>query len=157
MGPSVSIAAIAGFELLGGLGLSFVCGFLVWGGIQQYHFTKQFFTSVGSSWCVFFGILPLCFSLLGIATSIGLFRLREWARKVTIFLSTVPVVSCGLLLLLNPKWVYPRAKPGEQYAILTIGSGFEYHKHVLLFLILIPLSIWWLVVLTRQTVRSQFR
>ncbi len=46
-------------------------------------------------------VLPLCFSLLGLITSVGLFGLREWARKVAIFLSVAPVTICGLLLLLE--------------------------------------------------------
>jgi hypothetical protein len=51
---------------------------------------------------VFLFVLPISFSLLGLITVVGLMLLREWARKAAIFLSTVPVVSYALLVLLRP-------------------------------------------------------
>jgi len=53
-----------------------------------------------------YAVLPFCLSLLGVASTAGLFGLREWARKMAIFLSVAPVTICGLLLLLRPEAIF---------------------------------------------------
>jgi|SRR5260370_4312925 len=100
-------------------------------------------------------VLPLCFSLLGLITSVGLFGLREWARKVAIFLSVAPVTICGLLLLLRPDAIF-QPDIGLKYAILTVGD-LGIVVYAWMFVILIPVSVWWLILFTRKSVRSQFR
>ena len=100
-----------------------------------------------------YAVLPFCLSLLGVASTAGLFGLREWARKMAIFLSVAPVTICGLLLLLHPDAIFP---PDVQYAILAPGSmGIAVYAYM--FMILIPVSVWWLILFTRDSVRSQFR
>jgi hypothetical protein len=100
-----------------------------------------------------YAVLPFCFSLLGVTTSVGLFGMREWARKMAIFLSVAPVTICGLLLLLHPDAIFP---PDVQYAILAVGSmGTAVYAYM--FMILIPVSVWLLILFTRDSVRSQFR
>jgi hypothetical protein len=128
--------------------------FLLKGVVDGYRSTGQLAIRTGD---LFFIVLPAGFSLLGLVTSFGLMRLREWARKVTILLSVVPVLACALLVIWRPPSVFPPPKPDEQYAILTIGSGLGLWIYEALLLILIPVSIWWLVVMTRESVRSQFR
>ena len=84
---------------------------------------------------------PICLSLLGVVTGRGLLRMRNWARRVTLYMATVPVCICGVLLKLDkggpldflPVFVWP------------------------VFVILLPVSIWWWVLFTRKGVRSQFR
>src|SRR5260370_15400018 len=100
-------------------------------------------------------VLPLCFSLLGLITSVGLFGLREWARKMAIFLSVAPVTICGLLLLLRPDAIF-HPDIGLQYAILTVRD-LGIVVYTCMFMILIPVSAWGLVLFTRESVRSQFR
>ncbi len=95
-------------------------------------------------------VLQIAFSLLGIVTAIGLLLLREWARKATIFLSTVPV--CVLLFALL---VFFDATHATGRGGLVAAYGFLMYGVFLL--ILIPLSIWWYVLLTRDKVRAQFR
>jgi hypothetical protein len=102
-----------------------------------------------------YAVLPFCLSLLGVASSVGLFGLRGWARKMAIFLSVAPVTICGLLLLLRPEAIFP-PDTGLKYAILTVGDlGIAVYAYM--FMILIPVSAWWLILFTRQSVRSQFR
>ena len=86
--------------------------------------------------------LPFLFSLVAAASSIGLLRLRGWARTMTLCLATLPVSSCVLDLILD------RPLPGE-WDILPVAK--------ILLAILAPVSIWWWALLTRPSVRSQFR
>jgi hypothetical protein len=89
---------------------------------------------------IFLG-LPFLFSLVAAASSIGLLRLREWARTMTLCLVTLSVFSCVLELILNHK-------TGE-IEIIPIDK--------ILLAILAPVSIWWWALFTRPSVRSQFR
>jgi len=121
--------------------------------VESYRIAGQPLSGIVNARLFAYAVLPFCFSLLGVATSVGLFGLREWARKMAIFLSVAPVTICGLLLLLHPDAIFP---PDVQYAILTVGSmGIAVYAYM--FMILIPVSAWWLILFTRQSVRSQFR
>jgi hypothetical protein len=121
--------------------------------VESYRIAGQPLSGIVNARLFAYAVLPFCFSLLGVATSVGLFGLREWARKMAIFLSVAPVTICGLLLLLHPDAIFP---PDVQYAILTVGSmGIAVYAYM--FMILIPVSAWWLILFTRQCVRSQFR
>ena len=74
---------------------------------------------------------------------------------MAIFLSVAPVTICGLLLLLRPEAIF-HPDTGLKYAILTVGDlGIAVYAYM--FMILIPVSAWWLILFTRQSVRSQFR
>ena len=88
-----------------------------------------------------FLVLPLLFSLVAVASSIGLLRLRGWARTMTLCLATLPVASCVLDLIFD--------HPPGQWEIIPVAK--------ILFVILAPVSIWWWALFTRPSVRSQFR
>jgi hypothetical protein len=88
-----------------------------------------------------FLVLPFLFSLVAVASSIGLLRLRGWARTMTLCLATLPVASCVLDLIFD--------HPPGQWEIIPVAK--------ILFAILAPVSIWWWVLFTRPSVRSQFR
>lgn len=93
-------------------------------------------------------IIQIAFCLLGIVTAVGLLLLREPARKAAIFLSTVPlflVVFASLVLLGASRSTH---NPLIAVAFLIFAA---------LFSILLPISIWWLVLLRRDDVRSHFR
>ena len=121
--------------------------------VESYRIAGQPLSGIVNARLFAYAVLPFCFSLLGVTTSVGLFGMREWARKMAIFLSVAPVTICGLLLLLHPDAIFP---PDVQYAILTVGSmGIAVYAYM--FMILIPVSAWWLILFTRQCVRSQFR
>ena len=133
-GPAPSIVAVAAVQFLGSLPFLYVCGIALWGTIWTTHdFANWPMLVVG------FG-LPFLFSLVAIVTSIGLLRLREWARRATLYLATLPVSGCALFLILHQQ---------EPYDVpLFVGKAS--------LAILIPISIWWWVLFTRNTVRSQF-
>jgi hypothetical protein len=132
-----------------------VCGLFSADEIHLYHLYPRTYQFLAPAVYVVYMILPIGFALLGIAASVGLFRLREWGRRATIVLSIVPVLGCALLVLLRPRSVFP-PDPG-QGALLVIGGGIYLLIFELLLAILIPISIWWLFLLTRSNVRSQFR
>jgi hypothetical protein len=88
-----------------------------------------------------FLVLPFLFSLVAVASSIGLLRLRGWARTMTLCLATLPVASCVLDLIFD--------HPPGQWEIIPVAK--------ILFAILAPVSIWWWALFTRPSVRSQFR
>jgi heme/copper-type cytochrome/quinol oxidase subunit 4 len=98
----------------------------------------------------FLAILQLVFGFLGIAASIGLLYLQERARKATIFLSTCPVMVIVLALFL-----FFAASHENGAESLMAADGFIFCGVVLV--ILLPLSIWWLALFTRDKMRSQFR
>jgi hypothetical protein len=122
---------------------------------ESYRDAGQPLSGMVNARLVAYVVLPLCFSLLGVITSVGLFGMREWAWKTAIFLSVAPVTTCGLLLLLRPDAIFP-PDVGSKYAILAVGD-FGIVVYICMFVALIPVSVWWLVLFTRKSVRSQFR
>jgi len=123
--------------------------------VESYRIAGQPLSGIINARLFAYAVLPFCLSLLGVASSVGLFGLREWARKMAIFLSVAPVAICGLLLLLRPVAIF-HPDTGLKYAILTVGDlGITVYAYM--FMILIPVSAWWLILFTRQSVRSQFR
>ncbi len=157
MKPSSSIAAAAAVLFAGCLLMLSGFGWLLTG-VVSGHFRlgipfPQFFSPPG----LFVVVLPVCLNLLGLAVAVGVLRLREWARKATIVLSTIPVIGCTLLVLLQPSAIFPPPKPDEQHAILTIGSGLGLVFYKDLLVILVPLSIWWLTLFTRASIKARFR
>lgn len=160
MKPRTSIFTIAFVQLLGGVLISFYAGIVLLGTIAQNRSEAAAGYAAHNSsailFGVFFGALPLCFGALNVINGIALFRVRTWAWRLTLFLSTVPVVGCGLLIVLNPVLVFPRTKPNEQYAMLTVGGGLEYAIYLYLFLFLLLVSVWWLWVMSRLGVRAEF-
>jgi hypothetical protein len=123
--------------------------------VESYRDAGQPLSGIVNARVFAYAVLPFFFSLLGVASSVGLFGLREWARKMAIFLSVAPITICGLLLLLRPEAIFP-PDTGLKYAILTAGDlGIAVYAYM--FMILIPVSAWWLVLFTRESVRSEFR
>ena len=85
--------------------------------------------------------LPFLFSLVAVVTAVGLLRLREWARRTTLWLATLPLAGCALFLILYHPSPYDILRPIAK----------------ILLWILAAISIWWWVLVTRSSVRSQFR
>jgi hypothetical protein len=122
--------------------------------VESYRIAGQPLSGILNARLFGYAVLPFCFSLLGVATSAGLFGMREWARKMAIFLSVAPVTICGLLLLLHPDAIFP-PDVGAKYAILAVGD-LGIVVYACMFVILIPVSVWWLILFTRKSVYSQF-
>jgi hypothetical protein len=142
-GPPPSIVAVAVVQFLGPLPFLYVCGTTLWGAVWVTHELAK------SPMLIVVLGLPFLFSLMAIVTSIGLLRLREWARRATLYLATLPVCGCAFFLILY----HPRDLYGAPFAVRDIS----HLVGKVLLAILIPVSIWWWVLFTRNTVRSQFR
>lgn len=93
--------------------------------------------------------VPLCLSLSGVVTGIGLLGLRNWARITTLSMATLPVCGCALFLGLY----HPRNIQG---AIFVVGDLLPTIAWAFL-AVLLPVSVWWWLLFTRKTVRSRFR
>jgi hypothetical protein len=97
-----------------------------------------------------FYLLP---AIWGIVTSIGLFRLRNWAR-ISIIIFSVPLLLLGVfaglvsLLMPVPAGVDTASNPSIILAI-RLGMG-------LFWLTMIGIGVWWLILFTRTSVRAQF-
>jgi hypothetical protein len=101
----------------------------------------------------FLGILPGIIGVLGFLTAFGLFRLRAWARRIALYLASVPVTVFALLAVLRPKSIFPPEPGGALLAVGDLGYPFC----VYLVALLAPLSLWALILLTRREIRSQLR
>lgn len=157
----LSSVMVAFVQVVGGVVFACLGALLLRGTITQVHVNRAagfVATSPSSASFAFsFGLVPMCFGLLSAATGVGLFLLHEWARKATLFLATVPVLTFAVLILVNPSWIFPRPGPYEQYGLLTIGSGIFYLVYLYALLLLVPISIWWLALFTRPRAISQFK
>ena len=98
--------------------------------------------------------LMMCLSLFGMATGIGLFYLRHWARISVLIWGGVSVfvgllgISIVLLMSFSPTPPAPDWPP----------EGMQAVRWILLMVYGLPLliGIWWLVLFNRQTVKTQF-
>jgi hypothetical protein len=144
-GPSAPIIVVALVQFLGSLPFLYLCGIVLWLTIWVNHELANSPTVL----IVVFG-LPFLFSLTAVVTSIGLLRLREWARRATLYLATLPVSACALFLILYHP---PRDVYGAPFAVRDI----THPVGKILLAILIPVSIWWWVLFTGPSVKAQFQ
>ena len=89
-------------------------------------------------------------SLFGLAAAIGLFRLQEWARRIMLYLSTVPLTVYALVVFLPPAFILGQNNRQSLFVIGDLG----YAVCVYFLAILFPLSLWWLILFTRSRVKS---
>jgi len=154
-----SVVAVAAIQFLASALAAFLSGAGLWNEIHIYLMVKRSLETYRSNALIRFEFLnplvyltyiffPLAIGLLGMASSIGLLCMREWARKATIFLATVPVSVCVLLVILRPRTLFP-PDPGNG-AILAFGGGVYLALLMYLLIFLIPISIWFFKVLTRE-------
>ena len=103
------------------------------------------------------GIVLLGFGVWGIASAVGLLRLRNWARISVIVYAAMLSVICvfSMLPLLLWQFVTPLplpaqegVPPGMMTAALVITIAFA--------LALAALSVWWLVYFNRAKIKAQF-
>jgi hypothetical protein len=134
------IVPVAILQFLGSLPFLYVCGISLWGAWGTHE---------ASAFLLLVLVPPLCFSLLAVVTSIGLVFLQEWARRLTLFLSTAAAFGCALFLMLH----HPKDTYGTPFAIRDPTPKVT----SILLMILIPVSIWWWIFFTRKRVRALFR
>jgi hypothetical protein len=103
MRPSGSIVAVAAFQFLGSFAILVPRGLFLMDQLQLYrlrHYPRYYLFSQRTVYVVLI-VLPICLCLLGVVTSTALSRLREWARRVTRYFPTVPLLVCVLWLILH--------------------------------------------------------
>ena len=149
MKSSNSIIAVAAVQFLGRLAILLLPAVLLTDEIHFHSWYPATYQPKSAAYYVLFVALPISLSLFGIITSIGLVRVREWARRVTLYFATIPTLICVLWLILH----HLRAV-GD--ALLVIGDLSNALAAYLL-VILAPTSLWWWILFTRKSVRSQFR
>jgi hypothetical protein len=149
MKPSNSIKAVAAVQFLGSLAILLVPVLLLTDEIRLHRWSPRTYQPKPAVFYDLYVALPICLSLFGVATSIGLVRLREWARRVTLYFPAVSLLLCALWLILH----HPRPL-GDA---LFVAGDFTNAFAAILLVNLAPISLWWWILLTRESVRSQFR
>jgi hypothetical protein len=149
--PSLSVTAAAlvllTWSLLTFLGSMWFLKKAYAGSMSQFLLYAH---SLSTATLDFIAILQIVFGLLGIVTSIGLLYLQERARKAAIVLSIVPVSVIVLALFL---FLAASTKNGAE----SLMAGFGFIVCGVVLVILLPLSIWWFALFSRDKVQSQFR
>src|ERR1700682_2917766 len=102
-----SVTAAAMVQFLGSGAALLSSGLFLWSEIDRYRLSRRLveiygrgsgFDFLNLSFYFVYIIFPGAFGILGAKCASGLFQLREWSRKATIFLSTVAVLCCTLLV-----------------------------------------------------------
>jgi len=101
-------------------------------------------------------VVPLVYGLpavWGIVTSIGLIRLRNWARISTIVFSVLLMVfgGFGMLMSVTFSLMPPPASGVDPKMLFYMGVGTAVFS-----LGQIGIGIWWLIFFTRKQVKAQF-
>ena len=146
---SMSIIAVAAAQFLGSLAILLLPAVLLTDEIHLHRWYHAAYHPKSASFYVVLVALPICLSLFGIITSIGLVRRRVWARRVTLFFATIPTLICVVWLILH----HPRAV-GDS-SLLVVGDLSNALAAYLL-VVLAPISLWWWILFTGKSVRSQF-
>jgi hypothetical protein len=151
MRRSVSVTIAAVLSLLGssltlGLGLLMAIVLLVTG--KSNPVVKEPSALVGIVVGMFFLIVP---AIWGVATSIGLFLLKRWARLsilvFSVLLALMGVFSVPMMLLM-PLPPTPGTDAGT-LAYFRFGiAGFYF--------LLSAIGVWWFILFTRRSVKEQF-
>jgi hypothetical protein len=152
---SAAITAAATLAIVGSC-----VALLGWGWFSYLLFeTVQSFRRQGipfkNSQILFIGaaaVIPPVLAFLGLQTGAGLFRLEAWARKSALLWAATSLLFC-IFLLVN----YP-------YQIFVIDSDHWSSELVLLkqffaqalLIALTPISVWWIFLFTRLSVKAQF-
>jgi len=156
MKRSAGVVVVAVLSLLGSL-LTFAMGVLM---LVMMVFVptlpSQQFPVSPTMYRVLFSMISLMYLLpgaWGVATAIGLWKLRNWARISTIVFAIILIVMggfVGLFTLVMPFPTVPNAG-ADPSMISTI-------KFVMgcFWLALLGIGVWWLVFFTRATVKAQF-
>jgi hypothetical protein len=148
--PSISIVAVAAVQFLGSLAILLLPAVLLTDEIHFHRWYPAAYQPKSAGFYVVLVALPICLSRFGVITSIGVVRQRVWARRVTLFFATIPTLICVLWLILH----HPRAV-GDS-SLLVVGELSNALAAYLL-VVLAPISLWWWILFTGKSVRSQFR
>jgi lysylphosphatidylglycerol synthetase-like protein (DUF2156 family) len=132
--PTLSIVLVIAFQALLG-SLLLVLALRV---IRLEYFSDQAFPDPGAAQ----GLATiLLVAILCIVNAIGLFKLRNWSRWLSLLLSSVAVLAGGLGVLF-----YKRHE----------GFDFTPQLFELLLIVSVLVSIWWWILFMLRGVREQF-
>jgi hypothetical protein len=109
-------------------------------------FTGQYFVPKMSKPEVPIGFLSLAFAAIGIATAVGVFRLKRWSRYLTLIFAGMLV--CGVLLISAVLLFSPAA---SKQPTSTLPDGFAVG------LMVVGLGGWWLYYFNRKDIRAWFQ
>jgi len=151
MKRSASVTVVAVLSLLGSLltlamGLLMALALVITG--KSNPALKEPIALVGALIGIFFLIGP---AIWGLATSIGLFNLKNWARLSILVFSVLLVLGgiCGApIFLLIPLPPTPGTDPRFLTYFRVVMTGF--------YALLAAIGIWWFILFTRRSVRVQF-
>jgi hypothetical protein len=153
MNRSSGVTAIAIFALLGSLlcvGMACVMGLtFFFAPTKAIDPAAQPLAKVSLVVAVIFFLVP---AIWGIASSIGLFRLRRWARVSTLIFAGLLIffgLASPLFILAIPMPPPPNVDPAVMTDIKIGITGF--------YLSLAAIGAWWMIYLTRPTVKTQFQ
>jgi hypothetical protein len=97
-------------------------------------------------------VIYLAAAAWGITTSIGLLRLRNWARLSIIVFSVLLALMSGpsaLMVLLMPSFPTPHGADASFMTAMRVGMGAFWST-------ILAIAIWWLVFFNRAKVKEQF-
>lgn len=105
------------------------------------------------SFMMFVVLFTIAWAVWGIATSIGIFRLKNWARLSTLVFSVL-LVSGGIfgavIVAVMPIPVAPNQAAAPDFMIyMRFGMAAYY-------LLLAAVGVWWLIFFSRKSVKQQF-
>jgi hypothetical protein len=103
---------------------------------------------------LFSALMLLLPAIWGIISSIGLFRLKNWARISTIVFSVLLILMGGFGLLASLLMPNPSA---PNYPIASSVMVIQRIFMAVFYLVHLGIGIWWLVFFTRPKVAQQFR
>jgi len=107
--------------------------------VREFYFSDQSSVPANAP----FGLCTLLVAaLLEIITAIGLLRLKNWARQMSLCIVTVPLCAFAIAATLrkpNPPW---------DWTALALELALW---------VLVPVNIWWWILFTRKSIRAQFR
>ncbi len=116
--------------------------------LQPADSTTQAAAKLGMTMGMLVFLIP---AIWGLVSAIGLFRMKRWARISTLIFACLLAffgAVTPIFLLLIPMPSTPGADPAVMAGV-KVGVSIFY-------LILASIGVWWLVYLTRHTVKAQF-
>ena len=151
---SAAVTVVAVLAILGSLFLLLCCAVVFFGMLVKLPSTTPEVPPFMRIALLATEGLMMCLSLFGMATGIGLFYLRHWARISILIWGGVSVfvglmgISIVFLMSFSPTPPAPDWPP----------EGMQAVRWILLMVYGLPLliGIWWLVLFNRQTVKTQF-
>jgi len=97
-------------------------------------------------------VIPPMLALLGLQTGLGLLRLLPWSRKSALLWAAISLLCCAVLMVRYPYEIF--TIDNEHFrGDLAITAQFFVQAMLIL---LVPTSIWWLILFTRESVKKQF-